>query len=116
MLLLALCRFHAATGDRSHPAGLTRSPPGDRTDEGNQGDTQTVHRRRLMAWWEAALACDVDAYSTPLSAPQPRPTRTRAHRFIIIIGLKKRYSYIHYRLVMGKFSRDSKDFQMQVVC
>lgn len=77
MLLLSLCPFHPATGDRSHPAGLTRSPPGDRTDEGNQGDTQTVHRRRLMAWWEAALACDVDAYSTPLSPPTPPYTHAR---------------------------------------
>lgn len=90
MLLLALCRSHPVTRDtqRSQPAGPTRSPPGDRTDEGNLGDTQTVHRRRLMAWWEAALACDVVAYSTPLSDPPPAlhaRARTRTHRFIIII-------------------------------
>lgn len=89
MLLIALCRSHPVTGDtqRSQPAGPTRSPPGDGTDEGSLGDSQTVHRRRLMAWWEAALACDVVAYSTPLSDPPARTPalRARAHRFIIII-------------------------------
>lgn len=56
----------------------TRSPLGDRTDEGSLGDSQTVHRRRLKAWWGAALACDAD--STPLSQPPLRPERTHARR------------------------------------
>ena len=92
---------------------------GDRTDEGSLGDSQTVHRRRLKAWWGAALACDAD--STPLSQPPPlRPehaharmhARTHTHICIIIsssivivvvvvvfiISFYRNYYYFHMHL------------------